>query len=261
MKLSKLVILLTAGFTATLSQATTLSLPELNDLLTHPSRQSNDSARDNARKPAQIMHFSGVSTGDNVLDLFAGGGWYSELFSMAVGPKGKVYAQNDNVIWRFAQKRIQERTKDNRLANITRFDKIDIADISVPNKTIDIAFTALNYHDLFFTHDISDGKKTVFRDTAVDHKAALAKVKSILKDDGVFIIIDHHAPKGSGFDAPNSTHRIDSNIVKYQMAEAGFQLVEVAFYLTNSKDDLTINVFEDSTRGKTDRFIYKFIKM
>ncbi|WP_229381055.1 hypothetical protein [Shewanella psychropiezotolerans] len=50
------------------------------------------------------MHFSGVEQGDKVLDLFAGGGWYSELFSMAVGSKGKVYAQNDSVIWRFAEK-------------------------------------------------------------------------------------------------------------------------------------------------------------
>lgn len=261
MKLSKIAILITTGLTATFTQAAPLSLTQLNELLIHPNRQSTDSARDDARKPAQIMHFSGVSTGDNVLDLFAGGGWYSELFSMAVGSKGNVYAQNDSVIWRFAEKRINKRTKGNRLPNITRFDKIDIVDITVPNKTIDIAFTALNYHDLFFTHDITDGKKTVFRDKAVDHKSALAKVKSALKDDGVFIIIDYHAPKGSGFDAPNSTHRIDSNIVKYQMAEAGFRLVEEAFYLSNPKDNLTINVFEDSTRGKTDRFIYKFIKM
>lgn len=42
------------------------------------------------------------------------------------------------------------------------------------------------------------------------------------------------------------------------MAEAGFKLIEEAYYLTNPEDNLTMNVFEDSTRGKTDRFIYKF---
>ena len=261
MKLSKLALFFTLGLASIHTNAASLSFNELSNLLTHPDRQSSDSARDLARKPAQIMQFSGVATGDHVLDLFAGGGWYSELFSMAVGPKGKVYAQNDNVIWRFAEKRIKKRTENNRLPNLIRFDKTDIVDINVPNKSLDIVFTALNYHDLFFTHDISNGKKTIFREKAVDHKAALAKVKSALKDDGVFIIIDHHAPKGSGFDAPNSTHRIDSNIVKYQMAEAGFKLIEEAYYLTNPEDNLTMNVFEDSTRGKTDRFTYKFKKI
>ena len=104
------------------------------------------------------------------------------------------------------------------------------------------------------------GKKTEFRQQAVDHKAALAKVRASLKDNGVFIIIDHEAVKGSGYDAPNSTHRIDSNIVKYQMEEAGFKLVEEAFYLRNPDDNRAVNVFEDETRGKTDRFIYKFTK-
>lgn len=237
-----------------------LTLEQLNAYLAAPNRQENDSQRDQSRKPAQIMHFSGIAKGDHILDIFAGGGWYSELFSMAVGDKGKVYVQNDSVIWRFAQKRIEKRTKNNRLKNLTRLDKIDLPDINIPEKSIDIAFTALNYHDLFFTYDISDGKKTIFREAEVDHKAALAKIKASLKDDGVFIIIDHHAHKGSGLEAPNSVHRIDSNIVKYQLEEAGFVLVEQAFYLANPEDDLSMSVFEDKLRGKTDRFIYKFKK-
>ncbi|WP_232846900.1 class I SAM-dependent methyltransferase [Shewanella nanhaiensis] len=253
---------LIAGISLVSVDAAPLSLSELNEILASSDRPAKDSERDAARKPAQIMHFAGVEAGDNVLDLFAGGGWYSELFSKAVGLKGKVYAQNDNVIWRFAEKRINERTKGERLANLTRFDKVDIVDMDIPEKSLDIAFTALNYHDLFFTHNVDEktGKKTVFRQQAVDHRAALAKVRDSLKDDGVFIIIDHEAIKGSGYDAPNSEHRIDSNIVKYQMKEAGFKLVEEAFYLRNPDDDLSMNVFEKETRGKTDRFIYKFVK-
>ncbi|GGI69635.1 hypothetical protein GCM10007978_04400 [Shewanella hanedai] len=44
------------------------------------------------------------------------------------------------------------------------------------------------------------------------------------------------------------------------MEEAGFKLVEEAFYLRNPDDNRSVNVFEDETRGKTDRFIYKFTK-
>ena len=253
--------LLASALTSVTSFAEPLSLSALENVLGAESRPAADSKRDAARKPAQIMKFAEVSEGDHILDLFAGGGWYTELFSIAVGSEGKVYAQNDEVIWRFAEKRINERTKNNRLANVERFDQIAIADVNVPDNSVDLVFTALNYHDLFFTHTVRDGKKVVLRPNgAVDHKQALAKLKKVLKDDGVIVIIDHHAEPGSGYEAANTIHRIDANIVKHQLAEAGFTLVEEAFYLTNPNDDLSKNVFAADTRGKTDRFIYKFVK-
>lgn len=206
------------------------------------------------------MAFAGVAKGQNVLDLFAGGGWYTELFARAVGQSGKVYAQNDEVIWRFAQKRIEERSKNGRLPNVVRIDNKAIVDMSIPDNSLDIAFTALNYHDLFFTHTVRDGKTVQLRDDIVDYKAALAVIKKALKDDGIFIIIDHRAKLGSGYEAANTLHRIDPNIVQFQLAEAGFELIEEAHYLRNPNDDLTKNVFSSGTRGNTDRFIYKFVK-
>ena len=80
-------------------------------------------------------------------------------------------------------------------------------------------------------------------------KAALAVIKKALKDDGVFVIIDHSAKLGSGYQAANTLHRIDPNIVKFQLEEAGFELIEEANYLRNPNDDLTTNVFAPGTRG------------
>lgn len=237
-----------------------LELAELKQLLSHSHRPTADASRDAARKPADILHFSNIAKGDHVLDLFAGSGWYTELFSLATSDNGKVYAQNDSVIWRFAEKGITERTKNNRLSNVERLDKVEIIDMDMKDKSIDLVFTALNYHDLFFTHSVRDGKVTKVREQAIDHKKALANIKRVMKDDGQFVIIDHVGLAGSGFNAPNDTHRIDPDIVKYQMEEAGFTLVEEAFYLRNSADNLSTNVFAPGTRGKTDRFVYKFKK-
>jgi predicted methyltransferase len=239
---------------------TPLSANQIQTVLSHPDRPMADNKRDEARQPANILAFSDVAQGDHVLDLFAGGGWYSELFSKAVGPKGKVYAQNDQVIWRFAEKGITERTADNRLKNVTRFDNMSIVDMTIEDGSLDLAFMALNYHDLFFTHTMGEDKKIQLRDNIVDYKAALATIKKALKEDGSFIIIDHFAAQGSGYEAANNQHRIDPNIIKFQLAEAGFVLTEEAFYLRNSQDDLTKNVFDAGIRGKTDRFIYKFAK-
>jgi predicted methyltransferase len=201
-----------------------------------------------------------MAAGDHVLDLFAGGGWYTELLAKSVGDAGKVYAQNDQVIWRFAEKGITERSKNNRLSNVVRFDNMSIVDMTIPDESLDIAFIALNYHDMFFTHTTQDGKKVQLRDDIVDYKAALATIKKALKADGTFIIIDHNATQGSGYDIANTLHRIDPNIVKFQLEEAGFILIKEAHYLRNPTDDLNKNVFAPETRGKTDRFIYKFAK-
>jgi predicted methyltransferase len=81
-----------------------------------------------------------------------------------------------------------------------------------------------------------------------------------LQEDDIFIIIDHVAESGSGYDIANTLHRIDPKIVKFQLEEMGFTLIEEAFYLRNTTDDLDKSVFTPDTRGRTDRFIYKFAK-
>lgn len=237
-----------------------LSLKYLTQLLNHPNRLSTDHLRDDNRKPDLIMAFSQVTEGQNVLDLYAGGGWYTELFSLAVGKKGAVYAHNDPLTWRFGQKEMSKRTANHRLDNVIRLDKIDLSEINLPTASIDVAFMAINYHDLFFTHRIRNGKHETMRDTVVDHRSALKNIKRMLKKDGIVIIIDHSAHAGSGYSAANDLHRIDANIVKYQLDQAGFELLEEAFYLRNTNDDLNTLVFDPEIRGKTDRFIFKFGK-
>lgn len=101
----------------------------------------------------------------------------------------------------------------------------------------------------------------MLRDTIVDYKAALNKIKDAMKEDAVFVIIDHAATPGSGYVAANNLHRIDPAVVKFQMQEAGFKLIEEAFYLRNPNDDLNTLVFDSSVRGTTDRFVYKFTKL
>ena len=257
------LLLTAASIAASFSLAAKPELTEsdITKLLSASSRPSADAARDAARQPEKIMAFTGISEGDNVLDIFAGGGWYTELFSMAVGSKGKVYAQNDEVIWRFAQAGITERTKNNRLPNVTRFDNMAIVDMDIPAKSLDVVFTALNYHDLFFveTRD-REGNMVKLREAPVDYKAAFTHIKNAMKDDGVLVIVDHAAPAGSGYEPANSTHRIDPNIVIYQMEQVGFRLMEEAFYLRNANDDYSQSVFAEGLRGATDRFVFKFVK-
>src|SRR5690606_38117767 len=67
--------------------------PDFIDKLTSESRPLEDRVRDGARRPYQVMQLLGVEEGMTVLDVGAGGGWYTRVLSAAVGPDGRIIAQ------------------------------------------------------------------------------------------------------------------------------------------------------------------------
>src|SRR5690606_27302667 len=67
--------------------------PDFMDKLAADSRPTEDKVRDGARRPYQVMQLLGVEEGMTVLDVGAGGGWYTRVLSAAVGPDGHVISQ------------------------------------------------------------------------------------------------------------------------------------------------------------------------
>lgn len=254
------IVLLSPCYTVGATENAPISIARLQQVLTSPDRLDSDRGRDSDRQPARVLAFSDLAEAETVLDLYAGGGWYSEIMARAIGLDGVVYAHNDELTWRFGQAELRHRTADARLPNVVRLDKVPLELIDLPDQSVDLAFMAINYHDLFFTHRTRNGKRQVMRDSVVDHRAALANIRRMLTPDGRLIISDHVAHPGSGYAAANDLHRIDPAIVRHQLFEAGFELVEEGYFLRNPNDDLNHLVFDPAIRGKTSRFIYKFVK-
>ena len=67
--------------------------PDFMAKLTAESRPLEDRVRDGARRPYQVMQLLGVDAGMTLLDVGAGGGWFTRVLSAATGPSGKVIAQ------------------------------------------------------------------------------------------------------------------------------------------------------------------------
>ena len=110
-------------------------------------------------------------------------------------------------------------------------------------------FTSQNYHDY---HDPFMGP--------VDMAAFGKQVFGALKPGGVFVVIDHVAPAGSGIADTDTLHRIDPAVVKKEMEAAGFVFDGESDVLHNATDPHTAAVFDKSIRGSTDQFIYRFRK-
>jgi predicted methyltransferase len=113
----------------------------------------------------------------------------------------------------------------------------------------DVVWIRQNYHDLYDKFmgpaDVPAFNKAVFK---------------ALKPGGVYVIIDHSAPDGSGLSATDTTHRIDAAVVKKDMAAAGFLFVGESDVLRNPADTRDKLVFAKEIRGKTDQFVYLFRK-
>jgi predicted methyltransferase len=214
-----------------------------------PARNA-DKPDDARRKISAVMAFADVKPGQNVLELVPGTGYWTRVFSRIVGSKGHVYTVWPNEMEKYSAKSFaawQKLVKTRHYANVSLL-KQPAAQLSVP-QAVDLVFTSQNYHDY---HDPFMGP--------VDMASFNKQVFAALKPGGLYVIIDHVAPAGSGVSDTNTLHRIDPAVVKKEVEAAGFVFDGESDALRNPADPHTSTVFDKSIRGHTDQFIYRFRK-
>ena len=211
-------------------------------------RPDADKARDAGRKPAEMLAFAKVQPGQTVIDYFPGRGYFTRLFSGAVGPTGSVYAAHPQLL--------VDRLKGKPLpppvsAEAGRGNVHEViaagATLNVPVKA-DLVWTSQNYHDVH----IWGGAEAA----AQLNKAAF----DALKPGGYYIVLDHAGVAGLDDAGMDKVHRIDEALVKKEVLAAGFVLDAESQLLRNPKDDHTAKVFETGIRGVTDQFVLRFRK-
>lgn len=213
--------------------------------LTASGRPDRDRERDLLRRPAEIMALVGVREGMQVLDLIVGGGWYTEVLARAVGPNGKVIAHNSPLTHDRYGSLLADRLKDSRLPNVeTIVQEVDA--LALERGSFDAVFLVQFYHDTYWME--------------VDRAAMNHAVFDALKPGGVYLVIDHSAEVGSGSRDTESLHRVDETMVRDEVVAAGFRLESESQILRNAEDPRDGSVFGSPIRGRTDRFVFKFVK-
>lgn len=222
--------------------------PAITAALADTSRPTEQRERDAARKPAEILAFAGIKPGHKVADFVMGGGYWTRILSPLVGAKGKVYAYQPAEFIKFrAAYGEEQKTAVAGLANTVPLS--DSFGALVFPEPLDAIITVQNYHDLFLAPFPKGTGEAVTR-----------KLYNSLKPGGVLLVVDHVANADPENKAPTALHRIDPAVARRELEKAGFRFAGKLDLLRNTTDPHTANVFDASIRGKTDQFVFKFVR-
>ncbi len=186
-------------------------------------RSAANRARDTYRHPQQTLTFFGVKPSDNVVEVYPGGGWYTEILAPYLAPSGKLTT---------ASPVGKSSDQFNKLlgANQALYGKVVRANFpAAPGAVIvapgsaDVVLTFRNVHN--------------WRFGGVDAaQAAFDQIYAMLKPGGTLGVVEHRLPEEmvSAMEE-KSGYMKRSSVVRFA-TRAGFKLVDESNINANPKD-------------------------
>jgi predicted methyltransferase len=219
--------------------------PDYSAIVAAPDRVEGDRTADARRKPAELLAFTEVKGGMKVLDMETSSGYSAELLARAVGPTGKVYAQDSAaVIERFVKDKFDIRARKAVMKNVEHVVR-DFDDPIPPGVgNLDLITFFFAYHDITYM--------------PVDRAVMNRKMFAALKPGGLLVITDHSAKPGDGITVARTLHRIEEKVLREEIEAAGFKLVAEADFLRNPDDPRDTRVFQPAI--PVDEFVLKYRK-
>ena len=209
-----------------------------------PDRSDADRQTDQRRNPAKMLAFTGVRSGMKVLDINAGAGYSTELLARAVGPTGKVYAQDSAETAARVEERFSQRAKNQPFSVVTRLIRAYDDPVPADVRDLDLVTIFFWYHDLTYME--------------VDRAKMNRALFAALKPGGMLVIADHSAPPGAGVTVGKTLHRIEERALRQEIEAAGFKLVAQGDFLRHPEDPRDKPVFRPAV--PVDEFVLKFEK-
>jgi predicted methyltransferase len=219
----------------------------ITEAIGDPGRLADARVRDPYRKPGEILAFSGIRPGDTIVEIAPGGGYYTALLSRVVGPSGRVYAIDSDRLHEYMPslremytQYVEADPRENVEYSSQRLDALELS------PDVDQIWMVQFYHDTIWL--------------GVDRTAMNRAFFDALKPGGVYLVIDHSAAAGADDAVTRDLHRVDPATVRAEIEAAGFVRAGTSDVLANAEDPLDDSVFDEARRGRTDRFVWKFVK-
>jgi len=239
----------------------------LSQILKGYWRDPANAARDQYRHPRETLEFFGLTPSITVVQLWPGGGWYTEILAPVLKDHGQLIdavvpakddSESDNTVRYLAKLKTTPGV----------YGKVKVVDFSPPTKmglgadgSADMVLTFRNLHNWQARGQLDNVFQAVFK---------------VLKHGGVFGVVEHRAVAGKTVDQTYRTGYMPVDYVTQAAQEAGFKLVGQSEVNANPKDtkDYPQGVWtlpptyalgeKDKAKyaaiGESDRMTLKFVK-
>lgn len=218
----------------------------------HPDRNKEDLQRDAVDHPAEILKLAGIGPGMKVADILAADGYYSELLSQLVGPRGHVLLVNNAAYEKWVKGSWAQRLANGRLPNVEH-RQAELEHMRLGERSLDAVLLIKVYHDFYWTDP--DGVWP-----PVDVPVVLDEIARAVKPGGTLLLVDHSALAGTGSSDAGRIHRIDEQFARHEFESRGFAVVATSDLLRRPEDPRDQITYKGPMLGMTDRFVLVFRK-
>ena len=244
---------------------------KLDAALAGEHRSDAHKARDKYRHPKETLTFFGLKSGQRVIEIWPGGGWYTEVLAPLMKGDGKlivaVQDPSDPSLPKFEVKMVGDykamlAAKPELYGEVEQvtFNPPKMVDLGPPNSA-DVVLTFRNVHNWVEAKGAAEAFQAFFK---------------VLKPGGVLGVTDHRAAAGKKMEETFESGYLPEDAVIKLATDAGFELAGKSEINANPKDtkDYPKGVWtlpptytmKDVDRekyaaiGESDRMTLKFVK-
>lgn len=240
-------------------------LEALKAAISNPERKAENRARDSYRHPLQTLRFFDVQPDMSVVELWPGGGWYTEILAPYL-QAGKFYLAHYSSDSSYQYRR-EAREHHRQWVEENDYDHISITELSydsyriAPPDSVDRVLTFRNLHNWLDAGYLQESFQAAW---------------DALKPGGIFAVVEHRAPPNSSLDFMKRSGYVSEEVAKKMAQKVGFVLIASSAINNNPEDTKdyekgvwtlppTLRLGEQDRDkylaiGESDRMTLKFVK-
>jgi predicted methyltransferase len=191
------------------------------EALAGPQRSETNRARDAYRHPAETLAFFGLTPAAHVIELWPGGGWYSEVLAPVLRDTGSLSAVVPS-----GQGATNYRAF--LAAQPSVFNRVQVVEVQPPaaltlgpDASADMVLTFRNFHNWVSGGFAGELTAAVFR---------------VLKPGGVYGVVEHRAKPGTTLEESKQSGYVSEQVIIDLATKAGFVLDARSEVNANPKD-------------------------
>lgn len=236
----------------------------LRSAVAAPTRTPANVARDAYRHPAETLAFFGVKPTDTMVEIWPGGGWYTEILAPYLAQGGGTYvaAASERGL-NGVRKLMTDQPAAYGKAQTANFPILAAGGTPVGPGSADVVLTFRNVHNWMIGEQPYEAE-------------AFRQMYAMLKPGGTLGVVEHRLPESADDARQLKSGYVKTSTVRRLAEAAGFQLVATSEINANPKDttDHPEGVWTlpptfrlgDTDRakyvaiGESDRMTLKFVK-